>query len=240
MLRKEEASGLRAILSPILLLSMGAPDARGVSDTQLDGHWAKVTRLESITDMPIFGDIKQKTEVVSLLEMKTSEDGELRYRERTCKLTSKTFGGMVKTSYPPAFLRMLERGWTPAFVEEDGDRLTFIQEKKPRDYGKDGRDQDGDGNPGVTIRVSGIIGGEIYAAIREWSTSLGRMTDENTIEGRVEWDVGLRVLGGSSKRLSSQPDTRRNDDPDAHTFVMRRVRANADCRRLLDQLDDVF
>ena len=227
---------MTALAATIALLSFSA----GGTSNQLDGHWAKLTKLESITAMPFFGDIKQKTEVLTLLELKTDGDGQTRYRERTCKLVSKTFGGLVKTAYPPAFLRMLERDWSPVQIKRDRGQVLFVQQKRPRNYGLDGRDQDRDGRPGVTIKVSGIIDGEIYASIREWSTSLGRVVDKNTIEGRVEWDAGLRVLGGSTDRLSKQPDTRRNEDPHAHTFVMRRVRDTADCRRLLDQQDDVF
>jgi hypothetical protein len=206
----------------------------------LDGHWAKLTKLESITKVPVLGDISQKTEVLSLIELKTDENGQLLYREKTCRLTSKTFGGMVRTAYPPAFLRMLERDWAPVHVEKEAGQVTFIQQKNPRDFGAGGKDQDRDGNPGVTIKVSGIVGGEVYASIREWSTSLGKQVDENTIEGRVIWDAGLNVLGGTSKMLRNQPDTRRKKDPEAHTFVMRRVRDNATCPRLLAQADDVF
>jgi hypothetical protein len=216
------------MITPLLLLTISAHE--------LEGRWAKLVHLESITDVPVFGDVSQKTEVLSLIDIRTEPNGETQFRERTCRLVTKTLGGMVKTSYPVAFLKMLVRDWAP--IEIEGSQ--FVQEKKPRSYGDGGEDQDGDGHPGVTINVGGILKGQIYAAIREWSTSVGEVMSKNRIEGRVNWDAGFQVLGATSGFLDDQPKTRKNEDPEKHTFEMRRVRDNANCKKLVEQADDVF
>jgi hypothetical protein len=224
----------------LLVFLLAGSTSAGMEVAELDGRWAKLTKLESLTDLPVLGDVSQKTEVLSLVDIKTEPNGETLYRERTCRLTTKTMGGVVRTSYPVPFLKMLIRDWSPLGVDARGGTIELVQKKAPRWYGEGGADQDQDGNPGVTIKVSGIIDGEVYASIREFSTSYGRVESPNEITGRVEWEAGLKVLGASSSFLDDQPKTRKKEDPDAHTFVMKRVKQAANCRLLVEQYDDVF
>ncbi len=231
-------------LGALILLSASllASDARAEGDptAQLTGRWVKRARLESVTRMPVVGDISQKTEIISLLEIRPGDGGALLYREKTCRLATKTLGGFVRTTYPTRFLRMLRRDWSPIQLTATGDRLTLVQHKARRCYGEAGADEDQDGHPGVTIEVNGIIGGEIYASIEESSTASGTVIGPDTIEGTVDWNAGLHVLGATSGMLRKQPKTRRKEDPEARTFVMKRVPDNATCAAVLNHLDDVF
>ena len=227
-------------------------DAPREAHEQLQGRWAKRTHLETLTELPIVGEIAQETDVISLVELRAKANGEWMYREKTCRLTSKTLAGLIETSYPPGFLRVLAKDWQPARVVEEGAALVVEQPHGVRQYGFVGdavprdkddarvRDSDQDGHPGVTIQAKGLIGGEIYAAVEEWSEVRGEVVAPDYVRGLVRWGTDFAVLDASSRILSGQPKTRLRPDPSAHHFEMRKVPARANCRAVLARLDQVF
>ncbi len=90
------------------------------------------------------------------------------------------------------------------------------------------RDDDGDGHPGVTIHVGGMIDGDVYVAQRSWSELSGRLLADGSFAGTVRFDQEQAVLGASRRALDSAPTTWVDPDEDAHGFVLRRV-AHARC-----------
>jgi hypothetical protein len=88
-------------------------------------------------------------------------------------------------------------------------------------------DQDGDGEPGMTVRVEGIISGDIYVAQRNWKVFCGDLVsgDETTgsedaprIAGNIRWGMDQRVLGASSGLLNRQTDSVPHPDLARNTF----------------------
>lgn len=219
---------------------------------RLEGRWAKRTHLETLTKLPIVGEIAQETDVISLVELRRNAAGQLMYREKTCRLTSKTLAGLIETSYPPSFLRVLSKDWQPARVMSDGTDVVLEQPRGVRKYGFVGdvvphdkddarvRDSDHDGHPGVTIKAKGLIGGEIYAAVEEWSEVRGKVLSPDRVRGLVKWGTDFAVLDASSGLLSGQPKTRLQPNPSAHYFEMRKVPPRAGCRAVLARLEQVF
>lgn len=239
---------------PMLLVT--SQPARAQSAEDLTGRWAKLTRLESLSKVPVLGEISLETEVISLVEFRPNGDDGVLYREKTCSLRSNTLAGLVKTSYPKALLRVITKPWTPAKVRVEGGQLVLDVPKAYKAYGyhpktpgqtpprdvKDGRvyDQDRDGHPGITVETSGIVSGELYAALLEWNASEGRMVSPRRIDGQVRWGTDLAVLGASTGLLENQAPTRPKPDPTAHRYVMKRVPSNATCGQLLARADSVF
>lgn len=90
-------------------------------------------------------------------------------------------------------------------------------------------DQDGDGEPGVTISVRGLIDGEVFVAQKGWSELRPESVSVDRIAGRVIWRQMQTVLGASSRFLASGPTTRPDPAPGANWFVAVRVPKGADC-----------
>ena len=88
-------------------------------------------------------------------------------------------------------------------------------------------DADGDGKPGVTVRVHGLIDGEIYLVQRTWSALRGRSVHAERFEGNLVHGKEEVVLGATHQILSVFPTTRPN--PDKSFFVMEKTTDDAGC-----------
>jgi hypothetical protein len=100
------------------------------------------------------------------------------------------------------------------------------------------QDVDGDGNPGFTLRIRGIVNGEIYLAIREWTAFQGSTPISNTtggIEGRLHWSTDSVVLGTDNPLLTGQPDAFVHPDANKSWFRMVRLGEDATCELLRGQ-----
>jgi hypothetical protein len=76
-------------------------------------------------------------------------------------------------------------------------------------------DWDNDGNPGITMNVTGLATGQIYIAIREWNLWSGTIaTGASTFKVADSWDSEQDLLGytGSSLLTETASGTRDNDN----------------------------
>jgi hypothetical protein len=153
---------------------------------------------------------------------------------------------LVRTSIPPALVRaMPEQRWQSKVSATEGrlelapwarwDVLGARLQEPSRDAlpteASDARvfDQDGDGKPGVTVAVRGMIDGEIFVTQKGWSELRPDRVTADSISGSVRWRQTQTILGASSRFLSSGPETRPDPKPAANWFSARRVEAGASC-----------
>ena len=102
-------------------------------------------------------------------------------------------------------------------------------------------DQDGDGNPGITVSVEGFISGDIYLVQRSSNALVGSQTDDGRVEGRVTWSDEQSVLGASNELLVTlQPQSEPNSDPDASFFEMVSVESTVDCATIASLASSLF
>jgi hypothetical protein len=93
-------------------------------------------------------------------------------------------------------------------------------------------DQDGDGNPGVTIKISGIVSGDLYVVQRQKSDLLGIATSADRVEGHYGFTSEQVILGSTNTLLQSAASGQQaivDPDASASTFTMVRVSAGATC-----------
>ncbi|MBR57761.1 MAG: hypothetical protein CMH54_06855 [Myxococcales bacterium] len=96
-------------------------------------------------------------------------------------------------------------------------------------------DQDGDGNPGMTVRLEGFPEGDLYIVQRDTTELSGKPVDPDTINGTltvVTEQVVLASNPGLLKQLN--PTAVVDPDPSKSFFTMVRLPENADCAWLVD------
>ena len=71
------------------------------------------------------------------------------------------------------------------------------------------RDDDHDGHPGVTVRIGGLIDGEVYLVQRGWSEFAGTAYDADTIRGDVRFDQDQEILGATRRAAEPASDAPR-------------------------------
>ncbi len=241
---------MRGLLTCLLLLlpaalHSAAPDETGAgASTDLGGTWAQLVVHRSLSAIPIVGDVSSET-TTRLLVTLSQEGGLVQARAKVCGMRIEG-SKLVRTSIPPALLRaMPEQRWQSRLTAGDGKlqlapwsrwdvlgaRLSAPDSEKLPTEANDTRvfDQDGDGQPGVTVAVRGIIDGEIFVTQKGWSELRPNRVTADSISGSVRWRQTQTILGASSRFLSNGPETRPDPKPDANWFSARRVEDSASC-----------
>jgi len=239
---------MRRLLLCLLLvlpaqLQSAAPDDTSAT-TDLTGTWAQVVVHRSLSAIPVVGDVASQT-TTRLLVTLSQESGLVQARAKVCGMHIEG-SKLVRTSIPPALVRaMPEQLWQTRVSATEGrlelapwsrwDVLGARLQEPSRDAlpteASDARvfDQDGDGKPGVTVAVRGMIDGEIFVAQKGWSELRPDRVTADSISGSVRWRQTQTILGASSRFLSSGPETRPDPKPAANWFSARRVEAGASC-----------
>ncbi len=211
----------------------------------LNGTWTIDYQTTAVTDFPIVRDfhITTRAQLVATVE----QDGNnIDLTTRVCRLDLVSDLPGARPVAPAAFAESLPEVRRRAeLVESDGEWELRIHPKwqtvgvnlddpsnddLPSDA-DDSRvfDQDGDGNPGNTIWIRGAIDGEIYVIQRSWDRWRGRIVDDNTIQGAIQWNTEQSVVDSTHRILRRQPSADAHPDPTKNIFRMTRAEGSPPC-----------
>lgn len=224
-----------------VLSALFAPAASGAEDS-LSGVYLYVQKTTSVTKMPVLADVVATTRAVSIQNL--TFDGEwLRGTGTLCDVQIESSSKLVKTVLPAAFREAIPPVQTNARLQQAGGTMTFIQPPQtlvigaeldsverdplpsdPRDTRV--RDHDGDGKPGVTVLVSGIVSGEIYLAQRNTSHLTGHRTPDG-FHGTIHFTNDQSILGATKGVLKRNPNAQ--PDPKRSEFLLRKVEGRLTC-----------
>ncbi len=245
------AGAALTVASPLRAQDDGAlntPRAAG----EFNGRWALVQATTTVSRVVGVGRVRTTTTAVMYYDLE--DDGALISGEGAlCDVHLHTGSPFIRTVLPSALVSVLEAPRLRASVDSYGE---FVQ---PRSYAllgveledrageslptdpDDPRivDCDGDGHPGGTVQISGIVSGEVYFAQRSWSELEGHRTTPNAFEGRVRFDEEQVILGASRRALRSGPPTEPADDPDQNWFHLVRLADGAGCAEALGYAESV-
>ena len=247
--------GVTALLAaPALDLSAQQSEEAALPD--MTGRWAQMQYTTSISEIPIVGDVTGVTTSLLLLEV-TQDGGAVAIKETVCDITITTTAKRVETIIPRAFQKAasgttrkatLSRGTDGVigFVEKPKTVVLGAKLKKRSDAlpeePDDERvlDADGDGHPGLTVKVKGLIDGDIYVVQRGWNKLTGAMSDEDSIFGSITWSSEQTVLDASSFMLKSNPTSKPDSSAKKNYFKMKRVDDAMSCKQLREKASSLF
>ena len=125
----------------------------------------------------------------------------------------------------------------PSFVEVEGAHLTDLAQDALPTSVSDSRvyDQDQDGNPGVTIKLTGLVSGDLYVVQRQISELTGVATGPDRVSGHYGFSSEQVILDSNPTSLKALAAQTAIVDPDAcaSTFTLVRVAATAACADIL-------
>jgi len=224
----------------------------------LTGTWAMIQVYPQIAILPMAGEVPRSSMVAQFVEI-TQSGSVLTMRDTYCFTDVDDGTPLVETVIPEAFMASLVPGpRTAIFVEQTGsvrfEAATYVEvrgailddplsDPLPMEA-SDSRvfDQDGDGNPGMTVHVTilGLVEGETYVVQRVSYRLSGTVIDRGRIEGTIEWSDEQVVLGATNALLEADTIGLLDPDPAAHRFVMVRVDESWTCETLRDRLDEII
>ncbi len=236
-------------LAPAAQVSPPAPSAprAGSPDTVPlpDGRYLSRQVVTSRTQPgPRARPIPVRTIAVVLHDVRR-EDGQVFVDSRYCALRQDAIG-RVRTVLDSTFLSTLPSWREPATIEGTGPWRVRVAEHvavvgaRLDDPGRDalpereddGRitDPDGDGRPGVTVRVEGFVSGEVYLVQRIVRSLDGTLETDGRMRGRVLGRNEQRTIGASNLLLKAFTPTFEPDpDPARNTFEWAPLPAGSDC-----------
>lgn len=214
----------------------------------LSGTWAQWQRQTSIAKVPLVGEVETRT-ISRLLVRITQRGDRLQVESVPCSIQIESDIDLVRTIVPEPMLRALGTQTFRARLRATHDSWTYYQPPSMQTLGvtlkdawkdamptdaRDPRlvDADGDGHPGVTVRIEGAVDGEVYVAQRSWSRLEGQATP-NSIRGALTWQTDQAVLGASSALLSNSPRATPSTKPNANTFAAVRVADATTCSEIV-------
>ena len=243
-------------LALLLALAVGCGALARLPD--LTGTWAMIQVYPQIAILPMAGEVPRSSTVAQFVEI-TQSGSMLTMRDTYCFTDVDDGTPLVETVIPEAFMASLVPGPRTAILVEQTESVRFeastyvevrgavlddpLSDPLPTDA-SDLRvfDQDGDGNPGMTVHVTilGLVEGETHVVQRVSYRLSGAVISRDRIEGTIEWTDEQVVLGATNALLKADTIGSLDPDPDAHRFVMVRVDKTWTCETLRDQLDVII
>jgi hypothetical protein len=243
----------------IVLLLLAVSCSAGAAEIpDLTGTWAMAQIYPQTAVLPLAGEVPRSSTVVQFVDV--AQDGEtLTMYDRYCFTVVDDGTPLVKTEIPQAFMAALVPTLRTAVLRVTDQGVAF----EAADYVEvrgavldnpaadplpldplDPRviDQDGDGQPGMTVRVTvlGIVKGETYIVQRVQYRLTGWVIGADRIEGRIEWTDEQVVLAATNPLLEADTIGRHDPDPAAHRFVMVRVDPEWTCETLRERLSEIL
>jgi hypothetical protein len=224
------------------LLFLLATPSSSLAGPVLSGRYVLTQRTVVVADIPILPDLSTETWSVGLLDLVHGSD-RLQGRGKLCSIEMQTSSSLVRTELPRAFQRLLSDVQLDArltqresdMVLEESARVLVLgatlrdpeRDPLPKEAA-DPRvvDQDGDGHPGVTVRVRGIVNGEVYVVQRGKAALFGK-SEPLGFRGNVTFQSEDVVVGATRPALMRR--TKARPDLERSTFVLRRVGAETSC-----------
>lgn len=216
MKRRIDWRALRAATLTIALL--GVQNVAHAS--KLDGRWVFLQRTVTVADAPVIGKIYATTTAISVHDL-VEAGGHLHGNGTLCSLTLDSGTSFVRTILPPALRNVLPKPKINAKLTYEDGKLLYADAPPPVVLGakvasigealptqsSDARvvDSDGDGHPGVTVRVEGIVSGEIYVVQRNVAVFDGALRVDGSFAGSIRHGMSQVVLGATSSRLVDGP-----------------------------------
>ena len=193
-----------------------------------------------------------------LLHRVAEEDGGLVVESTYCHVEQEPLG-RVRTELGPEFVAAMPSWVAPLEPDPEGegpgavrvpDRTIVLgadledpdRDPLPTDA-EDPRitDPDGDGNPGISVSVDGLVSGQVYLVQRLVRGLRGVAEADGRISGSVTGAGDQAVIGASNAILRSfTPTFEHNPDPKRNTFVWVPVPAGATCESVVAARGDLF
>jgi hypothetical protein len=217
-----------------------------LAHSPLDGHWAVERRITSSFEMPLVGLVVQTQTVRALWAITgrtgaTAGSGGYSVSEKVCSVDLGSSTPAIKGMLKPGFAAGVSgtvfgldvgRGG-PSGIEIDVTKVIGADlangaalPVSPTDARV--RDIDGDGLPGFTVALSGLVTGEVRFVRRERLRFSGKLTTPDRMEGKVAIDFEQKAIAATSSLLLD-PIPERIDDA---RFRARRLGKETTCAAL--------
>ncbi len=222
---------------------------------QIEGTYAARMRVATVQDLPVLGKA-DSTAVTYGIAVITYTAGALTILESGCHVDIQSSGSM-STIVPDAIaqsvvpetheFRAWQEGTTvkwarPLVASPVGAKLAAPATDTLPAKDDDARvwDQDKDGKPGVTVKVSGFVSGDIYVVQRQRSVLAGTVSATGDLAGLVADTSDQSVIGSSNPVLNQNIPSTTDPDSSKSNVIFVKDKVGLTCQDLLTRKDTIF
>jgi len=221
----------------------------------LSGVWAQKVVTSAVSKVSIIGEVISQTVAINRVDIQ--QDGrELAVTSAPCHVDLLTDQSMVKTQIPASYIAAMKTDTRKAILQGDAGQYTLDFPGKTTVFGaqlenlsdalptkpSDPRvvDPDKDGNPGVTMRLSGMIDSDLYLAQKNWDKMTGKLLPGDKIAGEVTWKTDQVILAATSRMVGDSPASTQHPDDKQSYFRMIRLDPGEQCADILEKQKELF
>jgi len=220
------------------------------------GEYALESVVVVVQQVPVLGKNELTTRLLGLATIARDGDG-FSITESGCRVEAVS-SGAVKTTIPDGIPRSSPPRTSKLTFRRDGAAVHFERTEVVNLVGvklgdplgdplpkvaTDPRvfDQDGDGKPGVTIKVKAtMVSGDIYVVQRQLVSYAGTIVGAGTLDGLVTDATEQSVIGASNPLLNSNVPSTPHADAALNTLKLRRLAGSYDCTKLISERGTLF
>jgi hypothetical protein len=232
--------------------------ADGYSAEDISGSWAQLQVVATVADAPLIGQVDTLSIALVRWEIEQSAKGVLAIEQVACDLALTSDNAFVQMLIPEAFVDSIVAYQKPGSIDLSVQPPQLSVPLHPEVHGAilddslndpmptsadDPRivDGDNDGQPGLTVYVSGVVDGALYVVQRNLTTINGVVSSPNRMEGLLGFAQEQVVLGSDNTLLADNPPVSAVDpDPTKSYFESVRVPSHWDCDEILANRADLF
>ncbi|QDG54142.1 hypothetical protein FIV42_26390 [Persicimonas caeni] len=221
----------------------------------IEGVWAQKFVTTSISDPPVIGTVTSRT--ISFQKLSIEQNaGKLTISETPCDVRVVSDQNAVETTIPDQFVdhmgtferdgRLVRRDddiylYVPKHLKFYGVRSSLGTDELPRSKGASAvYDQDKDGHPGVTIRLSGVLSGELFVIQRSWDDLRGKLLSNGEFAGHIDWHTDQIVLEKTGRIFGEMEAAKPHPDKKQSYFRMVKVDDSTTCQEIARKGDKLF
>lgn len=223
-------------------------DEQKIAD--VSGVYAQIMVTTSSSKIPVLGRIITSTKTFSLVNVKQDSRGILTLKENVCNIDIVSSDKKVTTTIPKAFQKAVSGQTRKGFVKTTSTGTSIniprkwtvfganlknpLRDKLPDDD-DDKRlvDADRDGHPGLTVKVRGMIDGDLYLVTRGWNELKGSYDGtKGRVKGNVRWNNSQNIVDATSMFLKFQPDSKPDKRNSKNYFRWQKVDAKTSCAQV--------
>ncbi len=210
-----------------------------VAAAEFAGDWTLAIVVVTRAHVPVLGDFlaRSRSELAVRLDARA---GGAAQTQRVCSTTVNEGRGIVRTEIPPAFVAALPVVSFPVDIAERDGSWSYAADFGRQVLGWDGlgvvpsdpldprvRDDDGDGHPGLTVRLEApLVGAGAVYVVQAGRTTVSGTWDGTAFTGAVSVpEFAQSVIGASTRMLLNGPTVR----PAADLSSFRMTRGVASC-----------
>jgi hypothetical protein len=227
------------------------------SQSEVPGTWAQLQVVSTFAQAPLIGQVNTLSKAVVHWQVEATDTG-YSIVETVCELRLESDTDLATTIIPDAFINSIlkaQKSFTldfeqvppvlhlPPVAQVHGALLEDPMNDAMPTTADDPRviDQDGDGQPGMTVFVSGIIDGALYVVQRSISQGTGTVVAPGRVEGLFGWIQEQIVLGSDNPILDENvPQSGVDPDPTKSFFIAVRVQEGWTCSDIIAHRQELF